>query len=163
MRNRTVKSAPLFDGRQLQLRFFEVVETPSTRECDTGYDQVIREAIADTLDGLDRGEVAELISVELERHIGKNQLDQWCAQSQVERRAPMDALIALMKVTGRYLLVERMARIVGWVAAPAEQVIVWETGAAVAAAEAATRHRKHMVAQMNALGVGEKLLQKARG
>lgn len=151
------------NDRQLSIQFFfpQAAETPATGG-DNACDAIMRQAIGDSLAGLDRDEVAAQMSAILGRKIEKAQLDQWCAPSQSGRRAHGDAILALMKATNSTLVLERMSAELEMFVVTQEDVKLAEYGAKMLLGKALRADLAKDELEMAQSGAGRKVINKMK-
>ncbi|MBX9267689.1 hypothetical protein [Chromobacterium violaceum] len=123
---------------QLALSFdVFAIETPEGVVAAQGqnlYDAGIRQMLVSALDdafarGLSRERVADAMSEKLARPVNKSHLDLWCAPSQIDRRIPVDALMALMAVCEDARPLEWMAQQAGRKVLTTDEALCAEFGA----------------------------------
>lgn len=120
----TAEPLPLEGGDQVTLSPFE-----------RRFRQVLRQVFDDAgkrvEQPLDRGEIATRMTAKLGRDISKASLDQWTAPSTLDRRMHVDALKAVVEVTGDTRLLHCFAEACGFKLLTPEEAACAEYGARV--------------------------------
>lgn len=121
---------------QLEMTFFTVPETPRSDAGALDFALAIRDALSETLAaasarGIDRHEVAAMVSRLTGREMSKNMLDRYCAHSADDWRFPLEALPALTIATGDYRLLELVNSSCGCRVARGEEALLAEIGALI--------------------------------
>lgn len=119
---------------QLELSFFNVPSAPRSDAGGLDVALAVRDALTATLSGaqshgLDRHEVATLISRLSSHDMTKNMLDRYCAPSADGWRFPLEALPALTLATGDYRVLEMIAESCGCRITRGEEALLAEIGA----------------------------------
>lgn len=73
-------------------------------------------------DGLDRGEVAKLMTVRLGRPVNVASIDKWASEAAEEHRIPLDAFAALVEATGQHALLGFLPGLFGFAVVQARYV-----------------------------------------
>lgn len=150
---------------QLSLNFFEVPPAPVADAGGQDVAALVRETLSRTLHetaarGLDRFEVAALVSRRSGRDMTKNMLDRYCAEAG-EWRFPLEALPALTLATGDYRLLERIAEVCGCRLLRGEEAMLAEIGA-LTLQERATKERLSHIRRHIKEDVMERLVAEVR-
>lgn len=150
------------DPRQGEFGFFVVPTTAEAAPAAStaeGFDQAMREAVAETLNAaarrnigtLSRDQVAEAMTKALGRRVSKVQLDQWSAPSQEDRRIPADALRALGQVTGDWRALHVLVGACGFKALTPQEAVCAEFGALFAVRRRIDQRAKELTGDMEDL------------
>ncbi|TXG98594.1 MAG: hypothetical protein E6R08_04095 [Nevskiaceae bacterium] len=156
------------DTRQLTLDAMFMAPAPEPRHEEGSLDisHQVREALFDSLEtakraGKDRFTVAADMSRLLGRAFGKNSLDRNTAQSADAWRFPLEALPALIQVTGDYRLLDLIAEACGCRMLRGENAWIAEVGALMAAQqEIKTRLAKYK--EVLPSGMADELMSRAQ-
>lgn len=87
---------------------------------DNQIPRLLSRALDDVKDekGLSRAVIAGLMTLELHRNISKDMLDKWTSEASISNRIPLDAFIALVKVTEAADLLGFIPGILGFAVVP---------------------------------------------
>jgi hypothetical protein len=102
MARRDSRTTDLFDWKPPQVAVGYGREVAGSGALDSKIARLISQALRDVRDGekqLSRAEVAGFISLELHRPVSEAMLAKWTSEASDSHRIPLDAFIALVKVT----------------------------------------------------------------
>jgi hypothetical protein len=130
---------------------FSTYQLPHLMKLALDIAHAVRDVLVDILAatkvaGIDRFEVATMISRLSNRSMTKDMLDQYCANSADGKRFPLEALPALVLATGDYRLLEFIADRCGCRILRGEEAVVAELGA-LAMQEKAIKERLKKINQ----------------
>lgn len=150
---------------QFEINFFDVPVAPIDEAGSLDIAHAVRDLLVDILSaaktaGLDRYDVATMISRLSSRSLTKDMLDQYCANSAEGKRFPLEALPALILATGDYRLLEFIADRCGCRILRGEEAMVAELGALAMQEKAIKDRLKHINSHLPA-GAAEKLSAEA--
>lgn len=150
---------------QVEINFFDIPATPLDEAGSLDIAHAVRDVLVDILAaakvaGIDRFEVATMISRLSNRSMTKDMLDQYCANSADGKRFPLEALPALVLATGDYRLLEFIADRCGCRILRGEEAVVAELGA-LAMQEKAIKERLKKINSHLPRNAAEKLSAEA--
>lgn len=102
MSRRDTRTADLFAWEPPQVAVGYGEDVAGRGDLENKIARLLARALRDARDGLDqltRAEIAGLMTLELHRPISEAMLDKWASEASGAHRIPLDAFIALVKVT----------------------------------------------------------------
>lgn len=150
---------------QFEINFFDIPAAPADEAGALDIAHAVRDHLVDILAaakvaGLDRYDIATMISRLSNRPLTKDMLDQYCANSAEGKRFPLEALPALVLASGDYRLLEFIADRCGCRILRGEEAMLAELGALAMQEKVIKERLKHINSHLPA-GAAEKLSTEA--
>ena len=129
MRHRDTRTASLFDWEPPQVTVGYAKDVAGHGALENKIARLLARALRDAKDGedkLSRAEIAGLMTLELHREISPAMLDKWASEASGAHRIPLDAFIALIKVTGAEELLGFIPELMGFAVVPKQYTEIIE-------------------------------------
>lgn len=120
MRSRDTRTADLLSWQPPAVAVGYGTDVAGRGSMDSQIARLLSRALRDARDdkGLTRAVIAGLMTLDLHRNITEDQLDKWSSEASTSHRIPLDAFVALVKVTEAEDLLGFIPAVLGFAVVP---------------------------------------------